>query len=183
MPYIKCRDHIAAIAIAALLVLSACSGTGAPESEAKYPTGAERSQVKDDIYAEPDSIFGGDGFSFGGSDKGDKAQTGIGVNAWLWRATLDTISFMPLSSADPFGGVVITEWYQPPESEGERFKVNAFIMDKQLKANAINVKIFRQVKKGNQWQDADTSKNMATELENAILTRARRMRVADRRDG
>jgi hypothetical protein len=164
-----------------LLAFSACSGKNAPETEAKYPTGAERSQVKDDIYAKPDSIFGGDGLSLDGSGDGDKAQTGIGVNAWLWRATLDTISFMPLSSADPFGGVVITEWYQPPESEGERFKLNAFIQDKQLKANAINVKVFRQVKRAGAWKDADTSENMATELEDAILTRARRMRVADRR--
>jgi hypothetical protein len=184
MRYADCRGHAAiAVMFAALFVLSACSGKNAPETEAKYPTGAERSQVKDDIYAEPESIFGGDGLGIGGDDDGDSAQTGIGVNAYLWRATLDTISFMPLSSADPFGGAVITEWYNPPESEDERFKLNAFIMDKQLTANAINVKVFRQIRQGDNWQDAETSDKMATELENAILTRARRMRVADRRDG
>lgn len=180
MRYADCRTFTA-ITVFALLALGACSGKNMPKSEAKYPSGAERSQVKDDIYAEPESIFGGDGLSVGGSDEGDMAQTGIGVNAWLWRASLDTISFMPLASADPFGGVIITEWYEPPESEGERFKLNAFIQDKQLKANAINVKVFRQVKRGGQWQDADVSKDMARDLENAILTRARRMRVADRR--
>jgi hypothetical protein len=171
---------LTSLALVAVMTLSACGDKKLPETEARYPTGAERSGVKDDIYAEPESIFGDGGLGISGEDE-DKAQTGIGVNAWLWRAALDTVSFMPLASADPFGGVIITDWYNPPESEGERFKLNVFIMDEQLKANAINIKAFRQVKESDAWQDAAVSKGMARELENAVLTRARRMRVAERR--
>ncbi len=59
-----------------------------------------------------ESVFGPGGLSLFGGDE-DQPQTGgsqIGVNSYLWRATLDTISFMPLASADPFGGVIITDW-------------------------------------------------------------------------
>lgn len=164
--------------LASGLLLSACSGV---EKEAKYPTGADRAATNDDIYAEAPSIFGSDGLSlFGKKNDSDEysGQTGIGVNSYLWRASLDTVSFMPLASADPFGGVILTDWYSPPESSNERFKLNVFILDRQLRSDGIQVKVFRQVKSGSSWRDSDVSGETARQLEDAILTRARQMRVA-----
>lgn len=160
------------------LGLSAC-GENKLETEAKYPTGKDRNQVKDDIYAEPDSIFGTDGLRlFGQKDGDDDGQTGIGVNSFLWRASLDTVSFMPLASADPFGGVILTDWHAPPETPNERFKLNVFILDRQLRSDGIQVKVFRQVKRGSSWQDSTVADSTARQLEEAILTRARQLRVA-----
>jgi hypothetical protein len=98
------------------------------------------------------------------------------VNAYLWRASLDTLSFMPLASADPFGGVVITDWYQPPSAPGERFKVTAYIMGRQLRTDALRVTVFRQVEQGGQWADSPVSANMATDMEDKVLARARELR-------
>src|ERR1700674_770485 len=93
------------------------------------------------------SIFGPNGITLFGGDSGKSAAEpyGIGVNAFLWRASLDTVAFMPLASADPFGGVIITDWYSPPESPAERFKMSVFIMDRTLRADGIRVAVFRQV--------------------------------------
>ena len=103
---------------------------------------------------------------------------GIGVNSYLWRASLDSISFMPLSSADPFGGVIITDWYSPPESPNERFKLNIYILGRQLRADGVKAAVFRQRREDNgDWMDAAVEPKTAIELENAILTRARQMRI------
>ena len=77
-------------------------------------------------------------------NSGGGGNAGIGVNTFLWRASLDTVSFMPLSSADPFGGVIITDWYSPPEVPSERFKMTVYILDRQLRADGIKVSVFRQ---------------------------------------
>ncbi len=104
-------------------------------------------------------------------------SAGIGVNTFLWRASLDTVSFMPLSSADPFGGVIITDWYSPPEIPSERFKMTVYILDRQLRADGVKVSVFRQqLASGNRWVDSSVGLGTATELENAILTRARQLR-------
>lgn len=173
------RHYISLAALTVLLALSACGGV---ESEAKYPTGMDRSTVGDssDIYAEPDSIFGAGGLNvFGKGGEGDDSGGGaIGVNSYLWRASLDTVSFMPLASADPFGGVILTDWYSAPETPGERVKLNVFILDKQLRSDGIQVKVFRQVKKGGEWRDAPVADETGRSVEDAILTRARQMRVA-----
>ena len=108
---------------------------------------------------------------------GGGGNAGIGVNSFLWRASLDTVSFMPLSSADPFGGVIITDWYSPPETPSERFKMTVYILDRQLRADGLKVSVFRQqLAAGKQWIDSDVGASTATELENAILTRARQLR-------
>jgi hypothetical protein len=124
------------------------------------------------------SVFGDEGINFGGKsntqDPGG-AGTGIGVNAFLWRGSLDTLAFMPLSSADPFGGVIITDWFQP--APGERFKATAYILSRQLRADGLKVAIYRQVLQGNQWVDAPVSQATVTEMENKILARAREMRA------
>ncbi len=112
-------------------------------------------------------------FSFGGKGGGTAAPgTGIQVNAYLWRATLDTLSFMPLVSADPFGGVIITDWYTPPATPDERFKANAYILSQQMSANAVQVSVFHQVQENGQWVDAAADPSLASGLEDRILARA-----------
>jgi hypothetical protein len=102
----------------------------------------------------------------------------LGVNSYLWHASLDTLSFLPLVSADPFGGVIISEWYVAPTSPDERLKVTVYIMDRALRADGLKVVVFRQTKNGTAWQDAQPSPDTAHKLEDSILTRARELRLA-----
>jgi hypothetical protein len=102
----------------------------------------------------------------------------LGVNSYLWHATLDTLSFIPLASADPFGGVVITEWYSAPQVPNERMKVTVYILDRNLRADGLKVAVFRQVKGADGWADATVAGDTAVKLEDAILTRARELRLA-----
>lgn len=126
-----------------------------------------------------DTIFsdGGVGLKlFGGSAQNAVAGPVV-VNAFLWRASLDTLAFMPLASADPFGGVIISEWYAPPETPDERFKINVYILGPTLRADGIRVSIFRQARTGGVWNDAPVNAEMTTEFENAVLSRARDLRL------
>jgi len=102
----------------------------------------------------------------------------LGVNSYLWHASLDTLSFLPLVSADPFGGVIISEWYVAPTSPNERLKVTVYIMDRALRADGLKVVVFRQTRAANGWQDAQASADTAHKLEDSILTRARELRLA-----
>jgi hypothetical protein len=159
------------------LFLSACSGI---ESEARYPTGGKRDSLSgNDIYEKSPSVFGDGGIKLlGGRKKADSAgENGIGVNSFLWRATLDTVSFMPLASADPFGGVILTDWYIDPSNTNERVKMNVFVMGRELKADGVRVRTFRQVKKRGDWVDAAVAEDTARKLEDAILMRARELRI------
>lgn len=161
----------------AAIGLSSCGGI---KTEAKYPSGLDRNQTggDDSIYGKKESIIGDGGFKlFGGKKKSSAGDSGIGVNSFLWRATLDTVSFMPLSSADPFGGVILTDWYTDPNSPNERVKINAFIMGRELKADGIRVRTFRQEMKRGSWRDATVSEETSRKLEDSILTRARQLRV------
>lgn len=117
--------------------------------------------------------------TFGGPKKREEEDTILGVNSHLWRASLDTISFMPLASADPFGGVIITDWFSPPQSPQERLKINIFILDRQLRSDGLKVSIFRQEKDASgQWIDQSIDPQTIRDLENAILSRARHYRTA-----
>jgi hypothetical protein len=110
----------------------------------------------------------------------DGSPTAIGVNSYLWRATLDTLSFMPLASADPYGGVVITDWYTNPGKPDERFKITVYILDARLRADGLNVAVFKQNKgPDGQWIDAPSATQTETDMENAILTRARQLRLSN----
>ncbi len=159
-----------------ILALVACGGV---ETEAKYPTGADRASTGGDIYAKPQSIFGAGGLSLGGKrSEEDGGGSGIGVNSFLWRASLDTVSFMPLASADPFGGTILTDWYTAPETPNERYKVNVFILGRQLRSDGVRVRVFKQEQAKGGWQDVNVSGDTAHRLEDSILTRARQLRVA-----
>jgi len=127
-----------------------------------------------------DTLFGQDGIQFGGEDKKGPSVDqggGIGVNSYLWRASLDTIAFLPVTSADPFGGVIITDWYSPGETPNERFKLNVYVLGRALRADGIRVSVFRQAEAspGN-WRDAVVEPDTGRKLEDAILTRARQLR-------
>ena len=144
--------------------------------------------VQDDEYndyrtkgAQRGKLFGEQGLAIGIGGKGGSGSTndgggGLGVNAYLWRAALDTLSFMPLANADPFGGTIITDWYQPAAAGGERFKATAYILGRQLRADGIKVSVFRQQAQGGQWVDAPVAASTASEIENKMLARARELR-------
>jgi hypothetical protein len=160
-----------------MVALTACSSDNPGRDE--YPE-ATRSRLGRD--APKGSILGEGGINiFGGGKKSDEGGggDGIGVNSYLWRASLDTLAFMPLASADPFGGVIITDWYSPAETPDERFKVNVFILDRQLRADGVRAAVFKQRRAPDgRWVDAPVDAATQTELENAILSRARQLRIS-----
>ncbi|MEH3107390.1 MAG: DUF3576 domain-containing protein [Sphingomonas fennica] len=102
--------------------------------------------------------------------------TQIGVNAYLWRATLDTLSFMPLAQVDSNGGVIVTDWYANPAVPTERMKVSVAILDQDLRADAVRVAAQRQINQGGQWTDAPVQAATAQKLEDIILGKARDLR-------
>ncbi len=155
----------------ALAVLSACGG------EAKYPK-----RVKGEaqaVYGDHEKAFGEDGMNIF-SDKEEKQNVGLGVNAYLWRATLSTVAFMPITSADPFGGVILTDWHASAENPDVRYKLNIYIMDKQLRADGIKVTVFKQERVENgAWEDTAVEKEMAIQIEDSILTKAREIKIKE----
>ena len=102
----------------------------------------------------------------------------MGVNEYLWRASLETLDFMPLTEIDPFGGVIITDWFANPEAPNERFKATVYILDTNLRADALKVSIFKQERSQNGWQDASVDADTGRYIENSILTRARQLYIA-----
>lgn len=160
-----------------LIALLAACGAAAPE--ASFPKGA-----KEERRQERGSLTGEGGlFSLGGASKDEGGGGVLGVNAYLWRATLDTLSFMPLASADPFGGTILTEWYEDPKAPGERYKVNAIILDKTLRADGVRITVFKQKLEGppksaGTWRDLPQDDRLARALEDTVLTRARQLKVA-----
>lgn len=165
---------------AAVLLTVAALGACTGKTEYNYPDQKPGQRI-DPVGSNKqyDGLLGQDGFNiFGRRSTEDPGGGGIGVNSFLWRASLDSISFMPVASADPFGGVIITDWYTPPETPDERFKLNVYILGRQLRADGIKAAVFRQRRDpSGEWIDAAVEPKTATELENAILTRARQMRI------
>ncbi|MEJ5977301.1 DUF3576 domain-containing protein [Novosphingobium sp. PS1R-30] len=102
--------------------------------------------------------------------------TTIGVNSYLWRASLDALSFMPLVQTDSNGGVIVTDWYANPQNPGERVKVTVTILDQDLRADALRVAASRQVAQGVNWIDAPVQAATVQKLEDIILTKARDLR-------
>lgn len=164
------------LAVAAPLGLAACGGGNGPAVKPVADT-----EYNDYRYKDPGSgtLFGDAGIVLGPSkdNKQQEAGAALGVNAYLWRGALDTLGFMPLASADPFGGVIITDWYSPPTTTGERFKATAYILGRQLRADGVRVVIFRQTRDGGQWTDAPVNPATATDIENKVLARARELRA------
>ncbi len=168
--------HITLIitAVALLLstfVLSSCSGA---DKEYTYP------QDPEDARRARHGKLTGDGLKlFGGAeDEVQKGGSTIGVNSFLWRASLDTLSFMPFADVDPHGGVIITDWYEDPDHRGERFKINVFILGTDLRVDMLRLTVFKQAKDANgNWRDIRVPDDLARQMEDAILSRARELRI------
>ena len=169
------RRNARLFSLLALVVLAGCGGNEnvrpvADNEYNDYRTQGDRGKLGGDA-----GLVFGIGKGTGASRDQDGAA--LGVNAYLWRGALDTLAFMPLASADPFGGVIITDWYQPPSASGERFKATAYILGRQLRADGIRVSVFRQVQQNGQWVDAAVSQTTTGEIENKVLARARELRA------
>ena len=169
MPFVRgelMRGVTTGVLVLSLTALAACSSGGSPRT---FQTQEEGGGL---------SLFG-----LGGGDKKSAsggAAASISVNGYLWRATLDTLSFMPLASADPYGGVIITDWYVNPEKPDERFKATVYILDSRLRADGLNVAVFKQTRDATgSWIDAPAAGQTETDLENAILTKARQLRLSN----
>ena len=120
------------------------------------------------------------GITFGGKKDGDEnkvANIGMPINPYLWKASLETLSFMPLSSADPFGGTIITDWYTAASNENERCKLNIFINGAELKTTNLKVSSFCQQYKEQRWINKERNKGNDTKIENAILNKAKKLRL------
>ena len=154
--------------------LAACSSS----KEAELPTPQvdaplPRPEPNRPSDAKPDTGGGMFGM-FGGGD-----THGVGVNEYLWRATLDTLHFMPMESADPFAGVIKTNWYTAAQSPTQRLKVTVFILDTRLRTDALRVSVFQQTKdSAGNWADSSVDPDTSTKIENLILTRARELKLA-----
>lgn len=161
-------------AIGLLLVACADAGTERDDVPA-FPQNPERERQF------RHGRLGGEGGIklFGGDDSTeDGGASPIGVNSFLWRATLDTLTFLPITSADPFGGVILTDWYEDPKAQGERFKVTAMILDRSLRTDAIKVTVHKQTRDENgEWRSQETNHELGRKLEDTILTQARELRV------
>jgi len=164
----------------AVWAVSACSSG---DVSYDYPVKAGKDGEYASSARKQPTVFGSEGFNiFGGGKKDDPGAGGIGVNSFLWRASLDSISFMPVASADAFGGVIITDWYALPETPNERFKVNIYILGRQLRADGVKAAIFRQRRDpAGSWVDATVESRTTSDLENVILTRARQLRIDSER--
>ncbi|HEX8620458.1 MAG TPA: DUF3576 domain-containing protein [Allosphingosinicella sp.] len=149
------RASILALAAAGAFGLSACS------------------YVQEDINK---TLGGGSPDRAREADLAASQVTTIGVNSYLWRAALDTLSFAPMAQVDSNGGVLVTDWYTNPSSPNERVKITATILDRDLRADALRVAAARQVMQGGQWIDAPVAAATVQKLEEIILTRARDLR-------
>lgn len=152
-----------------MLVLSGMAGCGTVQVESDTAAPVEKKE--------------GGSFGFGLFNRGNantriaNVEDELGVNAHIWQAALDALSFMPLTSADPVGGIVITDWYQSRSAPKERFKVTVYILDKNLRADGVRVSAFKQELTDNGWQDAAMTPDTSIKLENAILSRARELHI------
>ena len=107
-----------------------------------------------------------------------KESSGIPVNALLWRASLDITSILPIDDVDVFSGTLITDWYSLPSQPSEQIKIAIFVLDKELRSDAIRVVVYVQSLRGDVWQDTGIDPKLATRLEDLILTRARELRAS-----
>jgi hypothetical protein len=167
--------HFRLAALALPILVVACGQTRSVEND-EYFDDSSRARVAGRLSGHSDGLL------ILGTDRSRNREAGadqsgaLGVNAYLWRATLDTLSFMPLSSADPFGGVIITDWYSPPAAPGERFRATAYILGRQLRSDGVRVSVFRQELRNGVWMDAPVSAATGTDLEDKVLARARELR-------
>lgn len=165
-----------------IMAVGVLVGCGSNDVEYTYP---RKGAGGIPTYEKKESVFGAEGLFlsdlFGDDEASSAPVEGIGVNSYLWRASLDTLAFMPLQSADPFGGIIITEWYSVPDGRSERFKVTVYILDRALRSDGIRARVFRQqLSDSGSWIDEPANAELDRQLEDTILTRARELRVGSR---
>ena len=166
----------ATVAVLLLAALASCSGIDVKPNPTPPNYIANQNPLGSSIADEGGLL--GDLFGSGKKNRDNSTGGGgVAVNAYLWRGALDTLSFMPLASADPFGGVIITDWYSPAAAAGERFKATAYILGRELRSDGVRIAIYRQVLQGGQWVDAPVSPSTVGEIENKVLARARELRA------
>ena len=173
--------RLAVLLCTAVAALASCSGqTTMPEFTVFHPR-EQRQRDRAGTFTGQDGItIFGTGNKTAAAEQGAGAGGGgIGVNAYLWRGALETINFIPLASADPFGGLIITDWYQPASTPDERVKVHVLILDRTLRADGVRVSVFRQVRDSRgEWVSEPVDPKTVAELEDKILTKARELRIA-----
>lgn len=174
---------IGALVAAALLAAGCSSNMSAQDDTAGPRPGPQRKYDP----ARDQSVFGEGGVSLGslhsgrtgGILGGPEKKGNLPINKYLWQGALDTLSFLPLASTDPFTGVIATDWGATADVPGERFKVTAYILNSALSAASLKVAVYREVLTDGAWVPATVSPDTALKLENAVLARARQIRVAD----
>lgn len=171
--------------IIALFILSLTACSVLPKGEAKYPAeNREEHADQGKLYDDHETIFGEGGFGsvLMGKTDGDTADADnvLNINAFLWRASLETINFMPIAQTDPFGGVILTDWYSASATPNQRYKLNILITDKQLRASGVKVSMFKEERASEtaKWESVTVAKEDTRKIEDAILARAREMRIA-----
>ena len=162
----------AALLLAMAVALAGCSGSGNTSTTRSEP----RSRSAADGRADYEARRGG--ISLNNLFGGGRGSPGMPVNALLWRASLDTLSVIPLASVDTFGGTIITEWYANPDDPNRRIKVSVFVLDQELRSDGVKAEVYVQDRAGgsSEWTDTGRDPALATRLEELILTRAREIR-------
>ncbi len=153
-------------------LLSACStGEG---GETSYPKSKEERE-----WEKVGKLSGDEGLVIVGGKKKSAGTAGINVNSFLWKAALDVVHKMPLLSADPFGGTILTDWHKPTADSKERYKLNVFIIGAELRSDAARVTVFKQIQDGRgQWVDTVVPDELSTQIEDKILLTARNMKFS-----
>ena len=149
------------------LTLAACSGSGqyistSDEGQGSILTGKAQQGLS---LADFGSLMG-------------KNTSGLPINALLWRASLDIVSTIPIDDVDTFGGTIVTEWYSLADSPNERIKMTFFVLDLELRSDAIRVQVYVQRQENGVWVDGGTDSALGRKLEELVLTRAREIRAA-----
>ena len=153
------------------LFLSSCQNT-------KITNDEEILSRREQKYEGLGKLFGEEAFELGDGGKSTKSSdVGIGVNSFLWRAALDVLSFMPLKSVDPFGGVILTDWYTASHTPKERIKIDVLILSRKLRADGLKVTVFCQKLDQGQWINQPPNNAIAEKVEEAILAKAREFRI------
>lgn len=153
----------------------------------KYPKSAQdmRNEKVGSVLGNSDGSSGFNLFGGSGKNKEDSSSSykGLGVNAFLWKASLEVIGFMPIAVSDSSGGVITTEWSEDLDHPGERYKVNLFIKDTSLNVQALKVSVFKQKLTDSVWRDTKPSSEITQDIEDKIFTRARSLKVSQENAG
>lgn len=175
----KLGAGIAVCVVPAMLLLSGCGDLG-PNTD-PMPQGPKGRTAQGSVFGDEgaslSNLMSGRAFGFG---KDEDKGSSMPVNKFLWQASLDTLSFLPLASTDPFTGVIATDWGAAPNRPDERFKVTAYMVSPDLEASSLKVAVYREVRdQSGAWVPASVDPETPRKLEDAILTRARQIRIAD----